>query len=74
MTQSTLLIIVGALMIVLVPIVPLMVEFRVKVLHAMHLHGLADWHERNKNVLVVAVRIIFVILAVVLLAMGLSGR
>ncbi len=70
MSRDSILIIFAALFVLLTPIVPQMLNLRIRVLRWMHLYALADWHERNIRVLVPVVRIILVVFALVLMAVG----
>jgi len=48
-------------------LLPKLVQARVWALRKMHLFKLADWHERNKSVIVKVVRIVLVVIILVLL-------
>ena len=67
MTQDTALIIVAIILFALIPLVPKMVNLRIKVLRWFKWNWLADWHERNLTVLTPIVRTILVVLAIYLL-------
>lgn len=73
MTKPTLHIVVVVILLGLVPLVPKMIALRTRVLHALHLNRLANWHDRNAATLVVVVRAIIVCVAVVVAVIGFSG-
>ncbi|MDH3892717.1 MAG: hypothetical protein OEV49_16770 [candidate division Zixibacteria bacterium] len=73
MKEQTVMLIVTAITAVLIPIAPKMLKFRILVLKKLHLIWLADFHERNFKVLVVAMRSIMVAIIVVLLWIALGG-
>jgi len=73
MSKSVLLIIVSVVLIGLLPFVPWMMEFRTRVLRGLRLRRLADWHRRNIAELTAIVRIILVVIAVVIAAIGIVG-
>lgn len=73
MAQSTLFLLLAALLIILIPIAPRMIMLRIKVLSLMKLKGLADFHGRNFNRVVLIVRIVFVLFAVLLIVLAFAG-
>jgi hypothetical protein len=74
MSETTIYFGAAALMLLLTPLVPKMIALRTRVLRCIHLNRLADWHERNQHALIVIVRSILLVMAVVLLILGLTGR
>ena len=74
MSEQTLFLIFAVAILAMIPIVPKMVTFRIKVLRFLRLAGFADWHERNFRQVVIALRCIFVGLASILLWLAIYGR
>ena len=64
-------VVIAVIMIVLIPIAPRMIRLRIAVFRKLKWNGLADWHEKNINQLVIVVRVvmglIFAILAFLIL-------
>ena len=65
--------VVAAVLLALLPLVPKMVAFRIKVLDFLHLSWLADWHQRYSHGIVIAVRITLTGLAILLVIIALTG-
>jgi hypothetical protein len=59
MGKQTVYIIVACILAVCIPLLPKLVQARVWTLRKVHLFRLADWHERNKVVLVTEVESFF---------------
>lgn len=74
MSEQTVFFIFAAIAAALVPLVPKIVVFRIKVLRFLHLAGFADWHQRNFAVVVIALRVILTMLAITLVILGIFGR
>jgi hypothetical protein len=74
MGKQTVYIIVACILAVCIPLLPKLVQARVWALRKVHLFRLADWHERNRVVLVILFRVIFaaVILVLLLLTVGIK--
>lgn len=72
MERQTVYIIVACILAVCIPLLPKLVQVRVWGLRKAHLFKLANWHERNRVVLVKVFRVIFaaVILVLLLLTVG----
>lgn len=64
----------AAVLVALMPLVPKIVVFRIRVLRFLHLTGFADWHERNFRVVAIALRSILAVIAAGLLIIGICGR
>jgi hypothetical protein len=73
MSQSLVLVILAAIMLLLVPIIPKMISLRIRILHWLKLHRLADWHQRYSKGISVFVRVVLVVLAGYLLYIGVPG-
>jgi len=58
----------------LAPLVPKMLELRIRVLRFLRWNSLANWHETNFRRLVVIVRMLFVAMALTLLVLDLTGQ
>lgn len=69
MSLQTVYIIVACILAVCIPLLPKIIQARVWGLRKLHLYGLADWHERNRVILVKVFRVVFAatILVLVLL-------
>ena len=63
MENTTVILIVAAVFIELIPLVPKMVQFRIWVLHHLHWNCLADWHERRVKAIVLVIRLVLATLA-----------
>ena len=74
MSKSILLIIASVVLIGLLPFVPWMIQFRTRVLRGLRLRRLANWHEKNSIELIAIVRIIFLVIAVIIAAIGIAGQ
>ena len=74
MTEQTAFFIGVVVAVALIPIVPKIVIFRIRVLRFLHLTGFADWHEKNFRVVVIALRSILAVIAAGLLIIGVYGR
>ena len=73
MQQSTALILLAAVAVALIPIVPRLVQLRVRILRFVRLNRLADWHERHTGAITLAVRVMLGVLAAVLAYLGVSA-
>ncbi|MDX9858746.1 MAG: hypothetical protein RBT76_13225 [candidate division Zixibacteria bacterium] len=71
MTKATYLTIVGLLILALVPVVPNILNLRIRVLRFLRWNSLADWHERHVAGLIVGVRITLAIVGLIVLTIGL---
>ena len=60
------LLLIAVIMIVLIPLVPRMISFRIWVLRKLKWNGLANFHEKNFNQLVIVVRVIFALILAIL--------
>jgi len=60
----------GAIVLGLIPLVPQLVRLRIRALRFIHWQRLANWHERNFDVLVVAVRIIMAVIGIIVISLG----
>ncbi len=65
--------IIAALIIILLPIVPKMVQVRIAVLRWLRWNWLADAHERGFKPLVIAVRVVMVCIAAYLFFLTIGG-
>lgn len=74
MTEQSVFIILAVVSALLIPFVPKVVTFRIKVLRFLRLVGFADWHERNFRAVVIALRSMLVVLAIALLILGVYGH
>ncbi len=70
MAQSTLFLLLAIFLILLIPITPRMIRLRMKVLNWLKLKGLANFIERNFNLFVTISRVVFALIAVVLLVLA----
>lgn len=59
-------IVIAVIMIVLIPIAPRMIRLRIAVFRKLELNGLADWHEKNINQLVIVVRVVMALIFAIL--------
>lgn len=73
MEKNTILALIAALLIVLLPLVPSMVRLRIRVLRWMGLESLAKFHERGFRTIVIAVRVILACLIIALLVVVTAG-
>ncbi len=71
MDTNILLIIVAVIIVALIPIVPNMIKLRIWVLRKLHLKWFADLHENHFRGFTLAVRVIFAVLAMVLISQAL---
>lgn len=72
MSQQVLFIAVGVVLLALIPIVPLMLRFRIKVLRWLHWNWFAELFERNFRSFTLAARLILLVGGLVLLVAGIS--
>jgi len=63
---------IAGLLVLLIPIAPKIVSFRIRALRFLHFHWLANWHERHFEGFVTAVRVILAVIAVALCAHGMQ--
>ncbi len=73
MSQQTALYLMAAILIGLTLIVPQIIALRIRFLHWLHWHRLADWHQRNIRLLIPAFRVVLVAIAGVLILAGLDA-
>ncbi|MHC4500989.1 MAG: hypothetical protein ACYS21_17960 [Planctomycetota bacterium] len=73
MKESVYYFIVAAVLLALIPIVPKMIAFRIRVLHFLRWKSLASWHERNFRGFVIGVRLIMVAIALTLIIVASTG-
>lgn len=66
MTDQIMYLIIAAVLGGMFFIIPQMLRLRIKVLNSIHWHSLANWHERNFDILVKALRGIFIVLIITL--------
>lgn len=66
MSQNIALGLVAVLMIGLIPLVPKLIMFRVKVLRWFKWNRLADWHERNIKILTPIIRGIMLLMIILI--------
>ena len=59
-------VVIAVIMIVLIPIAPRMIRLRIAVFRKLKLNGLADWHEKNINQLVIVVRVVMALIFAIL--------
>ncbi len=69
--ESAFLIVMAVVLVLLLPLVPKMQEFRIRSLRFVRLKAAADWHQRHFAGTVLFARISMVVVAVVLFALGL---
>jgi len=67
------LIVIAAIMIVLIPIVPKMIGLRIAVFRKLKWNGLANFHEKHLDQLVLVVRVILAIIVALLVFLILRG-
>lgn len=72
MQNSTLLLMTAVIPAGLILLVPQIVQLRVKVLRFLKLNWLADLHENNFRIMVIAMRVILAVLAGLLVYLGLT--
>ena len=72
MDTQVLFFILAGVMLLLLPLVPKMMSLRIRILRFLHLRWLADFHEKYRRGLIIAVRVILVGMAGVLTALGLG--
>ena len=63
----------AAIMICLIPLVPRLLNVRICILRKIRLRRLADWHQRNFEGIIVAVRVIMAIMALILVGLGIDA-
>jgi hypothetical protein len=73
MTEQIVLLIVVAVTAALIPLAPKLLQLRISILRKIHLIRLANWHERHSKALVLAMRLIWVAIILLLLWIALSG-
>ena len=59
-------VVIAVIMIVLIPIAPRMIRLRIAVFRKLKWNGLADWHEKNINQLVIVVRVVMALIFAIL--------
>ena len=66
-------IVIAAILFVLIPIVPKMIRFRIAVLRKLKWNGLANFHEKYFDQLVVVIRVIVAIIVALLVFLLIRG-
>lgn len=66
-------IVIVVIMIILIPIAPSMIRLRIAVFRKLKWNGLADFHEKNINQLVIVVRVVMTLIAALLVSLILLG-
>ena len=59
-------IVIAVIMIILIPIAPSMIKLRIAVFRKLKWNGLADFHEKNINQLVIVVRVVMALIFAIL--------
>ena len=72
--MTTVCITLSCILAVCIPLLPKLIQARVWILRKVHLFRLADWHERNRTVLVTVFRVIFSAVILVLLLLAALGN
>lgn len=67
MSEAIYLFIIAAVLILLIPLVPRLLAFRIRALRFLHLRSLADWHVRHFGGVILGIRIGIVIVAAALI-------
>jgi hypothetical protein len=70
MTQQLALYIIAVIVVGLIFIVPQILAFRIRLLHWLRWHRLADWHQRNIRILIPVFRAVLLVIATVLFLTG----
>lgn len=70
MSRSHVYLLLAVVSILLTAIAPQMMRIRLRVLRALHLNTLADWHERHRNGMIIAARITFIAAGLFLFALA----
>ena len=66
-------IVIAVLLIVLIPIAPRMIRLRIAVFRKLKWNGLADFHEKNIDQLVIVVRVVMALIIALLVFLILRG-
>jgi hypothetical protein len=66
-------IVIAVIMIVLIPIAPKMIRLRIAVFRKLKWNGLANFHDKNFDQLVIVVRVVMALIFVVLMFLLISS-
>jgi hypothetical protein len=70
MEELLLFLLIAVIMIILIPVFPQMIRFRIKVLRILKWNSLADFHERNFAQIVIIARIVIVLIIIFLMVLA----
>ncbi|MBD3402961.1 hypothetical protein GF420_08695 [candidate division GN15 bacterium] len=73
MNQSIYLTVLAVVFVGMVFIVPQMMSLRIRILRALRLRRFADWHDRHRHGLTIALRIILAAMALVMGYLGITS-
>ena len=71
MEELLLFLLIAVIMIILIPVFPRMIRFRIKVLRILKWNSLADFHERNFVQIVTIARTVIVLIVILLMVLAL---
>ena len=66
-------ILLGIIMLALIPLVPRLLRFRIRILERLRLEWLAGFHERHFSGIVLVIRVVLVAVGALMLVLGLSA-
>ena len=69
MEERLLFLLIAAIMIILIPLTPLMIQLRIKVLRMLKWKGIEDFHRRHFGQIVMIVRTIIIIIILFLIVL-----
>ena len=70
MEEFLLFLLITAIMIILIPVSPRMIRFRIKVLRILKWNSLADFHERHFAQIVTIARTVIVLIVILLMVLA----
>ena len=70
MEELLLFLLITAIMIILIPVSPRMIRFRIKVLRILKWNSLADFHERHFAQIVTIARTVIVLIVILLMVLA----
>ena len=69
MEELLLFLLIAVIMIILIPVFPRMIKFRIKVLRILKWNSLADFHERHFAQIVIIARTVIVLIVILLMVL-----
>jgi hypothetical protein len=70
MEELLLFLLISVIMIILIPVFPRMIRFRIKVLRILKWNSLADFHERHFSQIVIIARTVIVLIIIFLMVLA----